>query len=242
MASMRCEVAREALSARIDGEPEGAVRQQVDDHLENCRDCCAWYVRGDLQSRELRALGAARAPDLSALVLGGLDLPVPGRLTQATRKVRASALRGGLVVCGVAQLCVAFAQLAGYEFGHDTGGQVHDHGHGHAPEMTSHIMNETTAWALALGVCMVVAGFWRRARAGLAVVLAVFAVALAYYVLRDAMASEVTVARIASHLPVFLGALFALALVRGPDGRRPDVAGEVRPAAPLRPVRHDSAA
>ncbi|OPX13924.1 hypothetical protein B1964_17750 [Gordonia sp. i37] len=40
---MRCEVAREALSARVDGERETVPSARVDEHVAGCADCAQWY-------------------------------------------------------------------------------------------------------------------------------------------------------------------------------------------------------
>ncbi|MGW0037638.1 zf-HC2 domain-containing protein [Gordonia sp. NPDC003376] len=42
---MRCEVAREALSARVDGERETVPSARVDEHVAECPDCAEWYRR-----------------------------------------------------------------------------------------------------------------------------------------------------------------------------------------------------
>ncbi|NDK90681.1 hypothetical protein GYA93_13980 [Gordonia desulfuricans] len=42
---MRCEVAREALSARVDGERETVPSARVDEHVAGCPDCAEWYRR-----------------------------------------------------------------------------------------------------------------------------------------------------------------------------------------------------
>ncbi|HOW96081.1 MAG TPA: zf-HC2 domain-containing protein, partial [Mycolicibacterium fallax] len=42
---MNCDVAREALSARIDGEREPVPAARVDEHLAGCADCTDWHIR-----------------------------------------------------------------------------------------------------------------------------------------------------------------------------------------------------
>lgn len=241
---MKCELVREALSARIDGETEGARPVDVDEHLAQCAGCCAWYVRADLQARELAGLGRLRTPDLSAAILARLGAAEPGSAAprrERLRRTRRRALGAGLATCGLAQLGVAVAQMLGVHFGMGGGGME---GAGHGEVMTAHVMNETTAWALALGVCMLAAARWRAARGGLLVVLGVFAVVLGGYVVRDWLASGVTAERIVSHLPVFAGLLFALALSRRPRLRGPERTAMPEPGFAPRPtlVQHDSAA
>ncbi len=38
-----CEIAQEALSARLDGEDEGLAPAATDAHLAECADCRAWF-------------------------------------------------------------------------------------------------------------------------------------------------------------------------------------------------------
>ncbi|MFT4128076.1 MAG: zf-HC2 domain-containing protein, partial [Gordonia sp. (in: high G+C Gram-positive bacteria)] len=72
---MRCEVAREALSARIDGERETVPSIRVDEHLAGCAECADWFAALQTFSipsaaRSLRVVGAGEDPDdLVAAVL-----------------------------------------------------------------------------------------------------------------------------------------------------------------------------
>ena len=63
-ARMRCEVAREALSARLDGERPQVLAQQVDAHLESCRNCRTWLIGAAVQTRRLASFGPGQGPDL----------------------------------------------------------------------------------------------------------------------------------------------------------------------------------
>jgi RNA polymerase sigma-70 factor (ECF subfamily) len=98
-----------------------------------------------------------------------------------------------------------------------------------------HLMHESTAWLLALGLATIAAGIWPVAAIGVAAITAVYTVALVGYEVVDALAGEDTPARIASHLPVLLGLVFTLLVARERAGsRRPrssDADAEVdRPA------------
>lgn len=221
---MRCESAREALSARLDNESEGAIPADVDAHLEQCSACCAWYVRADLQARELQRFATQSTPDLSSAIAQTLGEATGEPFPKRRGMLRRNVVNTGLAVCGLAQVGVATAQMAGAQFGMASHMPM-----GHAMPMSDHLMNETTAWALALGVLMIAAAWWRQARTGLLLVLGVFAVMLGGYVIRDALDSGVTAERIVSHLPVFIGLLFALILVRKDSRPGP---GRVVVAAP----------
>jgi predicted anti-sigma-YlaC factor YlaD len=77
-----------------------------------------------------------------------------------------------------------------------------------------HLLNESTAWSIALGVVMVVAAVRPAAAAGLAGVLGIFVGVLTIYVIADAMAGAVTVTRVLTHGPVVLGAVLAVLVWR----------------------------
>lgn len=231
---MRCEIAREAISARMDGETEGVPSKRVDEHLEHCPDCCAWYIRADHDVAELTRISTQRAPDLSALILSRAGIAPQTRFRRTMSEFGRNWARIGLTICGCAQVGVAMSQMTGYHYGMIGQSQMISD--------SAHLMNETTAWSLALGVVMIVAAWWRRAIDGLLIVLAIFTVMLAGYVIHDAMESAVTAARIASHLPVLMGLFCVVAAVRQrPHPRPPHYALNPRPA-PDSAASHDSAA
>ncbi|MCK5755511.1 MAG: hypothetical protein KAH46_22675 [Mycobacterium sp.] len=107
--------------------------------------------------------------------------------------------RCALLVVGLAQSAVGAAQAVGLQLGLHTG--PHTGG--------GHLLNESTAWTLAIGLAMVAAALRPVLAAGLAAVLSAFAVVLAGYVVADALAEAVTPERVMSHLPILLGAVFA---------------------------------
>jgi predicted anti-sigma-YlaC factor YlaD len=55
-----CEVAREALSARLDGEREPVPSGRVDEHLEGCAACRAWFDQVADLARDLHQLVQSR--------------------------------------------------------------------------------------------------------------------------------------------------------------------------------------
>jgi RNA polymerase sigma-70 factor, ECF subfamily len=87
---------------------------------------------------------------------------------------------------------------------------------------------------------MIAAGIWPVTAIGVAAITGVYSVALLSYVIVDAFDGDVTPARIASHVPVLLGLVFALLVAReraGSRGRRtPDAHADVdlqpRPPGP----------
>ena len=199
---VECEVAREALSARIDGEREPVPAARVDEHLAECGDCRAWRDHVTVQADRLRQL--VRRPVLQP---PGFD-----RRVRALPGQRVDWLRWALGGVGVAQILLATSQALGENVGLTHSGM----GSG------GHLLNESTAWSIALGVVMVVAALRPAAAAGLAGVLGVFVGVLAVYVVMDALSGAVTATRILTHVPVVLGAILAALVWRRTRGPHPE--------------------
>ena len=112
-------MAREAISASIDGEPPGVDAVEVEQHLTGCGACQVWRERAHELTRKVRLQPAQPAPGPTdrLLALAGDQNPVrwrrPGSMTVA---------RLGLVVVAAAQLAVCVPVLL---FGHDRSAPVH---------------------------------------------------------------------------------------------------------------------
>ncbi|MBT0567849.1 zf-HC2 domain-containing protein [Williamsia sp. CHRR-6] len=208
---VNCDVAREALSARLDGERESVPAARVDQHVNSCRQCQAWLALVDAQAHQMGELRAPR--DRSKAILDS----VPSAAGPAAW-VRAHGMTVALVALGVVQVVLALAQLAGVHFGMTDGG--------HSPTSGDHLMNESTAWSIALGATTIAAAYRRALLPGLAVVLGVFVVLLFGFVVHDALTSDVTWTRGVSHLPVLAAFVCVVAAVRT-RRRRPDPATNV---------------
>lgn len=187
---MDCTIAREALSARIDGEREPVPAARVDEHLGTCSQCREWYEDAVKQTQLLRRL--AGRSQVAAVPPQRAQEQLPSR-----RLLSVSWQRWALGGVGMIQLGVALAQGLGAHVGMPNS------------EMGGHLLNESTAWSAALGVVMLAVAFRPVAAAGLAWVLAAFAGILAVYEITDAIADGVTGERIVSHLPVLAGAVLA---------------------------------
>jgi RNA polymerase sigma-70 factor (ECF subfamily) len=205
-AGMRCDVAREALSARLDGERPQVLAQQVDAHLESCRSCRSWLIGAAAQTRRLASVAPGEGPDLVDKIMASVGEQPSGHHA-GMRWLRSHYRRWGLILVGLFQVAIAAAQISGVDFGMVSG-------HMHGAMSGEHLMHESTAWLLALGMAMVAAGVWPASASGVAAITGVYSVALLSYVLVDAFAGQVTATRIASHMPLLLGLAFALLVAR----------------------------
>ena len=208
---MKCEVAREALSARLDGEREPVPSARVDEHLRECADCRVWFGQVSSQAHALRKLVHSRPviASLGPIGTGPARRRWVGSMTWQ---------RSVLLVVGVAQIALAVVQGVGLSVGLP---------HNHPIGSHHHLLNESTSWSLAIGVVMLGAAVWPQAAAGLAAVLMVFVAVLAVYVAVDALSGAVTVFRMLTHLPVVLGAIVATMVWRGDSGPGPTPDGAV---------------
>ena len=200
---MDCDLARQALSARIDGEREPVPAARVDEHVAECRPCQAWQSAAVEQTQLLRR--AAGRSQLAAVS--------PPRDTADRRwSLPDSWPRWALAAVGIAQVALAAAQGSGAHLGL------------HHAAMAGHVLNESTAWSAALGVAMLAAAIRPAAASGLAWVLGSFTALLSVYVVTDALAGLVTVDRVLTHLPVVAGAVLALLVWRrcAPSTPAPD--------------------
>ncbi|WP_330276537.1 zf-HC2 domain-containing protein [Lentzea sp. NBC_00516] len=206
---VECYTCREALSARLDGEPEGVPADQVDAHLDSCASCQEWHDSAAALTRTLRVRPATRVPDLAAAILDAappITPPAP----------RGWLPRGLLTGVAVAQLTLGVAQVVGVNAsahgGHTTGVD------------SSHLFNESTAWNLALGLGLLWTALRPAAVAGMLPVTAAFVAVLIPYSASDLVSGTATAARVLSHSLLLVG-LVLLVFVhfseRGPSDRTP---------------------
>jgi len=211
LAVVDCDIAREALSARLDAEREPVPSARVDEHLASCPQCRAWYADAHGWTLQLRSMVGEPGRRLAeAKPLG----PAARRegVGYWLKWIRSHWARSALALVGVMQIALAAAQIAGADFG-----MVATHHHG--AMSGAHLLNESTAWSLALGAGMVVAAVWRVTLPGVTCILAGFTVVLSCYVISDGLSDQVTAVRLLSHLPVVVATVLALLLWRrgGPD-------------------------
>lgn len=205
-----CDLAREALSARIDGERGPVSAARVHAHLSACPRCRAWHDRAVDQAEGLRELSAAaglRPPR----VADSANRDARERLRELASQAGWSWARWALGLVGVLSVVMTVAQaLAPGARGDQTG---------------AHLLGESVAWSAAIGVVMIVAAVRPAAAAGLAGVLVAYSVVLAVYVVGDAAKGAITLLREVTHLPVVAGAVLALLVWRGARAPRPSPRG-----------------
>ena len=102
---MDCDTAREALSARIDGEREPIPAARVDEHVASCGPCRQWQAEAVEQTQLMRRL--AGRSQLSAV------RPPPERQPGRPRYASVSWTRWALAAVGIVQLSLAIAQAKG---------------------------------------------------------------------------------------------------------------------------------
>lgn len=229
-AGMRCDVAREELSARLDGERPQMLAQQVDVHLESCRRCRAWLIGAAAQSRRFAAVDAGRGPDLADRIMASARVAPTPRHRRWLHIVGPRHWQWCLIAVGMFQIAIAAAQISGINFGimprHKPDAMMHG----------EHLLHESTAWLLALGLAMIVAAVWSSAALGVGAIAGTYSLALVGYVAVDAWRGEVTAARIASHVPVLAGTVFALLVARDRTGAAASQPTEAEPAPAVRPT------
>src|SRR3954447_13390154 len=132
---MRCDEAREAMSARLDGEPIDEATPAL--HREDCRGCAGWLGAAHAVPRRARLLPVPEVPDLTEQIVAAVQAE---QLQPARRTTTATQV--GLLVVSALQLALALPiLLAG-----------HDH------EAPLHVAHEMGSFNLALALAYFVIG------------------------------------------------------------------------------------
>jgi predicted anti-sigma-YlaC factor YlaD len=198
---VRCDRFREAVSARLDGEPLGMSASALDTHLAACPDCARWAEAAARVTRHAR-LDLRPIPDLADQITSRVTLPA-GKVLR-----RRHLLRAGLLLTGLAQLAIGVPAVIG-----DSIGMV----------MSTHAAHEAAAWNLALGAAFLAAASVPRRATGLVPMLGTFLVVLGALSMRDLAAGVVGLDRLATHLAALVGLVLLIALDRAeralPPGR-----------------------
>jgi predicted anti-sigma-YlaC factor YlaD len=188
-----CRSVREALSAAYDAETSLLATATVDRHLGGCPACRRFEAALGPDARRLRLSGAA-VPDLTDAIVTAV---AEERLLAPDRRHRD--LRVLVAVAGLVQLAIAVPALFGLVAGEQ------------------HLLRETGALQLAVGVGLVFAAWQPRRAAGVLPVATVVVVATALGAAYDVAAGVATVVGELSHLAEVVGLLALWALSRRSD-------------------------
>ena len=184
---MECDRAREAVSARIDGEDPGVPEGALEAHLAGCEACRGWQQRAHVMTRRARLGGPFLDRDLTGQVLAAIP-PVPAR-----RRLRL-ALRMALLAAALGQLAVTVPLLI---LGHD-----HEAG--------THAAHELGSFDLALAIAFAVGAIRPALSAGLAWTCGIAAAGLAGTAIADLIGGQTIGTDEAQHLIAVAGAVLLL--------------------------------
>jgi predicted anti-sigma-YlaC factor YlaD len=189
---MPCLPFRDAISARLDGEPLGMPGRVLDDHLAGCRPCSAWAADAERVTRRARLAPAPPVPDLTVAVLGALPRELPGAAAAARGRLVDTGLRLLLLAVGVAQAGLAWPAM--------TTGSA-------AMSAPAHMAHESSAWNLGLAAAFLAVAAAPRLAAGALPFLGTFAALLVPVTLADLGAGHVHLDRAVVHLLLLAGVL-----------------------------------
>jgi predicted anti-sigma-YlaC factor YlaD len=144
---MDCAFYREAASARIDDELSGLESAALDAHLAACPTCRGWADAATRVTRVARVAPAEVVPDLTGSIMAALATRAERPKPKPAPGSPLGIARLGLLMVGLAQLCLAIPALRG----DDAGASIH-------------IAHEQGSWFLALAVGLLVVA-WRPWRA-----------------------------------------------------------------------------
>ena len=195
---MQCTTYREAISARLDGEPLGMPEHDLDAHLAGCPGCASWADAAAVVTRRARLAPAPAVPDLTEAVLTALPRALPGA---ARARVVGDFLRLALLALGVAQAALFWPTM-------ESGGG--------AMAAPMHMAHETGAWNLAVAAAFLAVAAAPRLAPGALPFLGTFAVLLTAVTAADLAAGRVPVERAVAHLLLLAGVvLVAVVAWRG---------------------------
>jgi predicted anti-sigma-YlaC factor YlaD len=187
---MPCQTFREAISARLDGEPLGMPVQELDGHLDGCSACTRWADDAARVTRRARLAPAPPVPDLTATVLAALPRELPGAAVAARARLVGTALRLALLALAVGQAGLAWPALMS--------GTA-------AMSAPVHMAHESGAWNLAVAAAFLAVAAAPRLAAGALPFLGTFAALLVPVTLADLVAGRVQADRAVAHLLLLAG-------------------------------------
>lgn len=212
---MTCELCRESLSARLDGERPAVDDPDLQQHLKACVACRRWNEAAVSVTRSLRIAPATPVPDLTESILAAAA-PVESAASPTGRIP--------LAIVGALQLLLGVAQLVGM-----------DHTSHLGMAGAEHLFNESAAWNLALGLGFLAAAFRPALARGLLPALTAFIAVLTVVSVIDAVNGTVDQARLVGHCLIVIGLVMLFLVDRRSrrDPRDGTPAARSRPAGPV---------
>ena len=107
-----CELIREALSARLDGEPSPVTPMVLEAHLAACGECQEWLARVEEVTSAVRQ-HIPEAPDLTAPILAAVRAESRDAARDAANRKKRATMRLALGLTALMQLAMAIPMLLG---------------------------------------------------------------------------------------------------------------------------------
>lgn len=213
---MRCDLAHEAISARLDGELPPLEDAALDSHLESCVGCQNHARALAGLHRSLRVRPAEPVPDLTTeiMALTASQLPAPAQRRNPGRGAIEWA-RYGLFTVAFTQLVMAVPLLV---LGSDSDNALHT-------------TRELGAFSLALSVGMLVVAWQPRRAGGLLPMAMALAAGLTITAVTDVVGGHSPIVGEAPHLLELVGVLLLWRLAATATGAPPDLGSSPHIAA-----------
>jgi predicted anti-sigma-YlaC factor YlaD len=206
---MNCDQAREALSARLDGEPVDEAT--LNNHVDTCAECSRWLSAAYSVTRRARLLPVPEVPDLTDQIVAAVK---GDRLAHVVKRKRGTQI--ALVGIAVVQLILALGVLLG----------------GHDHEAPLHVAHEMGSFNVALAIAYLITGLQPFRAGGLFPFAGVAAGLLAITAGTDLIRHETSLSDELPHLMAIGGFVLLWRLL---DRSHPNSSGglrqQLRPAA-----------
>jgi predicted anti-sigma-YlaC factor YlaD len=114
---MNCEIAREALSAQLDGERPTCPLQELEEHVAGCAACQQWREAAHVVTRRVRLNSAPMVSDRTADILAAVlaDQATAHAERHRPRRDRARRfVRAGLVATALGQFAIILPAFIGH--------------------------------------------------------------------------------------------------------------------------------
>lgn len=190
---MDCVVARESMSAELDGEETPISSDLVAAHFSRCDGCRSWESTARALHRKLRLTVAQEVPELTPSILAAIGADDQRNRVQVAN-VRAC--RSMLMICAVLQLAMTLPIFFGSAPG------------------PIHLDHELGSWDAALSAGLLVAAFRPERAWGMLPLVGAIGAALTATGAYDVMANHTSLTGETTHIMELVGLSFLWALAR----------------------------